>query len=117
MDIKMIKEAIIDLENGETTIENVAELANLYIIAEKYSQSDAIQSELSDILPAYSKYVGVKRKYQMQEVSEGAVIKAMTILCNEIYDFIDMLYSCTHMNKERTCIKNLIEKLYNKISK
>lgn len=117
MDIKMIKEAIIELERGDTTIENVAELANLYIIADKLGETSvqAVKAELSDIFPAYANYIFVKKQYKQNKITEGAVVKSMNLLCNEIEEFIDTLYSCTDMNRERTRIKLMSEKIFKKL--
>lgn len=107
MDINAIQDTIKELELGDTTLQNVSDLANLYIVRDRLLNTD-VKRELDDILPAYSDYVKVKQRYQKKEVSEGVVIKSLKYVCTEIEEFIDTLYKCTDMNKERKCIKDMI---------
>ena len=115
MDLRMIEETIIDLENAETTFENCSKLADLYYIREtaKKENKDATEHEINDILPAYQYYVDIKRNYQLNMADEDAMLNAMSIVCNEIYDLFRSLYSDTNTPKERKLISNLIENLKN----
>ena len=108
MDIYAIQDTIKELELGDTTLQNVSDLANLYVVRDRLLDTD-VKQELDDILPAYSDYVDVKQRYQRGEISDGVVIKSMKYVCREIADFIDTLYKCTDMNKERKCIKDMID--------
>lgn len=110
MDIYAINEAIDRLENDDTTMENIADLANLYVVRDNLN-NNVVKAELSDILPAYSEYIEIKKQYQMREISEGAVIKSLKFTCTEIEEFIHTLYNCTDMNKERKCIKDMINRI------
>lgn len=119
MDIYTIEDTIDALENSETTLDNIQLLASLYIVKDKFNNSNTsndngVKSELDDIMPAYLRYVHAKTLYQSNELNEGAVIKELKSLCTEIQEFIDILYSCTDMNRERTCIKDTICSLHNK---
>ena len=117
MNLQVIRNTIADLENAENTFENCSKLASLYIImseAEKSkidTKSSGIESELNDILPAYRHYVDAKRNYQLNGTSEEQTVKALGFVCQEIYEFIQALYSSTDMPEERTHIRNLISKL------
>ena len=64
--------------------------------------------ELSDILPSYLEYVALKREYQLGNISESRVIKSLKFVCIEIEEFLNTLYNCTDMNKERKCIIDMI---------
>lgn len=110
MDIYAINEAIATLENSETTLENISDLANLYIV--KNSLQSSTENELNDILPAYAEYIHIKKQYQMHEISEGAVIKSLKYVCVEIREFLHALYQCTDMGRERKCIRDMINTLY-----
>lgn len=107
MDIYAIQDTIKELELGDTTLQNVSDLANLYIVRDRLLDT-GVKQELNDILPAYNDYVKVKQRYQRKEISEGAVIKSLKYLCTEVEEFLDILYNCTDMNKERKCIKDMI---------
>lgn len=113
MDIKDIKKEIEKLENDDTTHENAQKLASLYIVVEHLSkkQIDDTEKELNDILPAYHRYIEIKRKYQLGEISEGLVIQGIKNVCKEIQEFISTLYSCTDMPEERDYILNMIKSL------
>lgn len=115
MDLQVIRNTIADLENAENTFDNCSKLASLYIIraeAEKANTSaGATENELNDILPAYRYYVEAKRNYQLNGTSEEQTIKALGFVCQEIYEFIQSLYSSTDMPEERKSIRNLISKL------
>lgn len=108
MDITSIENAIEELENSPTTAENVAELASLYIV--RTNLFKALQSNQSpNILPHYQTYIENKRSYQLDQNSEGAVIKSLKNLCSDLTEFFNRLYSNTDMAKERRCISELIE--------
>jgi len=119
MDIQTIEEQIDLLENSDTTYDNVQELASLYIVYENLKHPvktmvDGVNDELQDILPYYLKYREVKRRYQLNQTSEGEVIRSIKNVCVEITEFINALYSGTDMNKERLCIKDMISQLNTK---
>ena len=107
MDIYAIQDTIKELELGDTTLQNVSDLANLYVVRDRLLDT-GVKQELDDILPAYTDYVKVKQRYQRKEISEGAVVKSLKYLCAEVEEFIATLYKCTDMNKERKCIKDMI---------
>ena len=122
MDIVAIEEAIQALEIADTTVNNVSELASLYICRQNLesglnSKLDGIQGELEDILPYYIKYKDIKKRYQLNQTTEGEVIQGIKNVCNEIQEFISTLYSGTDMNKERICIRNMLKQLNEKYSK
>ena len=110
MDKYLIQEAITELENGETTLENITELASLYIVVDHFP-INKVEDELNDILPAYGNYVAVKRQYQLRETTESGLVKAMKLLCTEIEEFITTLYQCTDANRERKCLKDALENI------
>lgn len=120
MDLDIIENAIYDLENDEINADNVKELACLYIIRQQglglteVSNNDVLENELNDILPYYRKYCDVKRRYQMHELPEDAVIDAIQKVCKEISDLIDTLYSGTDLGKERRQILKMLCNLYSK---
>jgi len=116
MDIVAIEDAISALESSPATPENVAELASLYICRDNLKQGlnwtlDNVEEELQDILPYYIKYRDIKRRYQLNQATEGEVIKGIKDVCRELSEFISTLYSGTDMNKERICIKNVLSQL------
>lgn len=72
------------------------------------------EQELYDIIPEYERYKRIKRKYQFHEISEDAVIESICMVCKELEEFINLLYSNTDMRKERVQIENAVSSLYNK---
>lgn len=108
MNITDINRTIKELEEDSTTFENCEKLASLYIVRDNFNRTT---DELSDILPQYLKYVDIKRRYQLGEVSEKLVEKQIKIVCKEISDFIRALYSSTDTPEERNYIKNMIDSL------
>ena len=119
MDIKTIEDNIQALESADTTVDNVAELASLYIVRDKLVDAitTPITAEFQDILPEFLHYINVKTKFQRHEITEEAIISSLSILCKEIEQFLQMLYSSTDCYKERKLIYNMIENISNKISK
>ena len=126
LSLEEINNTIEDLENGSTTFDACAKLASLYIVRdnllhkqtetgeqkEESQLEDHVESELNDILPQYKTYCEVKRRYQLNEVTEKAVYTSMQDVCREIHEFISILYSSTDTTKEREMIKNLIDQLH-----
>jgi len=116
MDLQVIRNTIADLEASENTFENCSKLASLYIIRAEAenannSNSDVVVRELNDVLPAYRHYIDRKRCYQLGNCVEEPVLGALSAVCTEIQEFIQMLYSNTDMPKERNLIRNLISNL------
>ena len=115
MDIIAIQEVIESLEQSETTPDNVAELASLYIVRNNLeTKKDNVQSELEDILPCYQKYVETKKRYKLHKAIDSEVIQAMKNVCREMKEFIDALFTCTEMHKERMLLRKMLQDLNDK---
>ena len=123
MDIQIIENTIDELEHSDISMNNAIELASLYIIRNNNltginkEETGGIQGEIEDILPAYTEYRQVKTQYQLNNLPDFVVVKTLKLLCQEIEDVINLLYSSTDMNKERRCIKQMISTLYSKYGK
>lgn len=91
--------------------ESCQKLASLYIVRDHLQRTETAQNELFDILPTYSSYVDIKRKYQLGNAGEKAVEIALKNLCQEIYEFFIALYSATNSCSERQHLQALLEKL------
>lgn len=123
MDIQIIENTIDELEHSDISMNNAIELASLYIIRNNNltginkEETSGIQGEIEDILPAYTEYRQVKTQYQLNNLPDFVVVKTLKLLCQEIEDVINLLYSSTDMNKERRCIKQMIFNLYSKYGK
>ena len=118
MDIADINRTIEELEQDSTTFENCEKLASLYIVKEYYLNTkkpggNSIEKELNDILPQYHKYIDIKRRYQLGELSEKVVEKHIKLVCKEISEFIHMLYTGTDMPIERVYIQSMLDNLQN----
>lgn len=123
LNLEEINNTITELENGHTTYENCLKLASLYIVKqnlhrEKKSDTgdfsrghDDVVKEYSDILSAYSEYCDTKRRYQMNEISIRKVLQEMKNVCDEIVEFIRILYSNSDVAEERQQIVNMISQL------
>lgn len=117
MDFKTIQNTIEELENSETNFFNCQNLAHLYIVREYYrpkqssllSENELLTKELSDIFPQYREYVEMKKKYQAKELPKEAVIGSMSALCEEIKDFLLLLYCNSDMPEERKSIKDVLD--------
>ena len=121
MDIQAIQDNITELENDDTTVDNVKELALLYIVRDNFKKSlksngnDKIIEEYNDILPQYRRYIEIKKEYQLGNISEKPVERAIKQVCKEICEFIHTMYISTDMPAERTYIKEMLENLQNMI--
>lgn len=70
---------------------------------------DNTERELNDILPQYQKYIDIKRRYQLGELSEATVENSIKLLVQEIKEFLIILYRNTDMPVERTYFKKLVD--------
>lgn len=118
MKIEDVNSTIEKLENEDTTFENCEKLASLYIVRDYYLKrqnetGNNVESEIRDILPQYKKYVELKRKYQLGEISEKPIEHAVKAVCKEIEEFLFMFYRCTDLPIERDYIKKMIKDLQN----
>ena len=124
LDLELIEETIDELEHDATSFENCEKLASLYICREMNKNANMKLSdtsndvsynneyiELSEILPAYIKYVDTKKRYQQFEVVDKMLIYAMTDLCREITEFIGDLYHNTETEAERALIVEMINNM------
>lgn len=119
MDIIAIEQAIEQLEQSATTVSNVNELATLYIV--RQNMKDTLQTAIDGsndglkecLLPCYTNYVDLKQKYQQNEITEDAIITSIKSTCQELFEFIRQLYSCTDCKRERDEIRKLIQNLSN----
>ena len=114
LNIEEINSTIEELEDGSTTFETCSKLASLYIVRDnlqKTNEPEPVEEELNDILPQYRYYCDIKRKFQLNEVTEQAVFLAMKDVCTEINEFLHILYSSTDTAEEREMLKNLVDQL------
>ena len=119
MDIEIIQDNIEELENADTTFDNVRELALLYIVRNnlKSSVQPVVIRELHDIFPAYQKYVEAKQAYQRHISDDSALVNYMQLLCQEIREFMVALYAGTDLRKERHYIEETLSTIQDTISK
>lgn len=111
LDMQEVRNTIEELEAGDTNFSNCQKLAALYTVRNNYNvggYTDKVESELSDILPQYRNYCKVKRAFQLQEATPDKVISSMNIVCKEIQEFIQTLYSNTDLPEEREQLKNML---------
>ena len=116
MNIQEIENTITELENSDTTFSNCQKLASLYIVRKYYTidtsqRSSKVIKEFNDILPMYSEYCKIKRKYQLNEVSEDVVLKAISEVSREIKEFIKTLYANVDTKREKEELTNMIAEL------
>lgn len=116
IDINEIENTIAELENSSTTFANCQKLANLYIVKEHLQNNNSsapneVVKEYKDILPMYSRYCEIKRKYQDKEITEDAVINAMYDVSTEIKEFIRILYANVDTQGEKQILTNMIAEL------
>ena len=120
LNLQEVENTIVELENGETTLETCRRLAILYIVRDQHKNtilgdsgacSDEIMQEYKDILPMYKEYCSMKREFQLGRAREDAVVSKLSILCEEIDEFVRTLYFNTNTPAERECIHTVLDKL------
>ncbi len=124
MDLDLINNTIEELENSDTTFINCQNLASLYAVRENYklrssllTEDEAVAKELSDLFPQYRKYREIKRKYQLNELSEKAVTSSMELLCKELQEFLMILYRNSDLPEERKSIKCTLDSVISEYEK
>lgn len=116
MNISLIEDAITILESDDTTVDNVAELASLYIVRANYKQAkNETVKELNEILPAYSHYIEMKTLYQTGKQDANPMVDSFKMVCKELRDFIITLYSGTDTYKERRELKAMLKTVLDKM--
>ena len=107
-----VSKKIKELEEQKLSVDSCIKLSALYNIISQHTEttSDAIVNELNDILPEYSKYKITKVKYQSGEISKEEVQTEMKKLCKELYEFLEVLYTCPDMKEERDCLLKTLTK-------
>lgn len=121
MDLQVIEENIRILEEENTSVENVQDLANLYIVYDKLrfkqAPKNSSQKELNDIMPALEVYIEAKRQNQLGQTNEEAVEHSLKLLCQELKEFIETLYTNTSSRKERLLLLYMIKNLNERFNK
>lgn len=112
MNIDIIEQAIQELEYSEETVENIAELAALYIVRDHFYEKKSSHDTGNSFLPYYPVYIESKRKYQLHQTTEGEVIQNVKNFCRDVETLMKTVYSNTDMNKERLCLSQSIKNLY-----
>lgn len=116
LNIEEINNTITELENADTTFATCDKLASLYIVRDNLLNKnnlimDNVEEELEDILPAYKEFVKYKKKFQLDEISKEVMLKYMSNLTNEIFEFIQVIYQNTSSDEERDLLNIMIEQL------
>lgn len=111
LNVAEINNTIDELEHGSTTFDTCNKLASLYIVREHIGKRDMVEQEYQDILPQYRRYVAIKKQYQKGELSEKSVEDSINLVCRELQEFIQTMYSCTDMEVERNAIFTMVEQL------
>ena len=117
----IINELIDELKQCDTTYNNVRDLAALYEVRDRFENNEEsikqteVEKELSDILPAYEKYVEVKTKFQLTSTEEENMVYKLKLLCIEIFDLLKILYTNTNTDAERSEIRRCITRLTEEI--
>lgn len=122
MDIQTIEEAIQELEQSPTSVENVKNLASLYICRQNIkprlkSSNNTFKQDINEVFPAYNTYCNAKKAFQTGNGTEEAVLNALSLLCSEIKDLYISLNSSSSSRKERRILKESVESVicaYNK---
>lgn len=118
MNIADINKCIAMLEQGETTYSNCQKLASLLTVKNYFTQSpkeskmsdlEHAQKELADILPHYNKYCHLKADFQRNLIGKEPVLESLGIVCKEIKEYLQALYSSTDMPEERILLEELIK--------
>ena len=117
LDLEEINNTILELENGDTTFDTCIKLAALYTVRDKQLiPKSETEKELGDILPAYRKYVGVLKAYQMGNSSDQSLIDCIQLVCQELREFIISLYSSTDGSNFRHYIEETVQDLARRMS-
>ena len=116
MNIHEIENTITQLENGDTTFSNCQKLASLYIVKKHFGSGvehsdNIVVKEFKDILPMYSQYCKIKRKYELKEVSAEALNEAIHDVSREIKEFIRTLYANVDTPEEKDILTSMIAEL------
>lgn len=118
MNIQDINRCIEQLSADETTYSNCSKLASLLIVRDYFTtpaqkvQKTEMQDpgrELVDILPSYNEYCKLKGEFQLHHINKEPVLNALKLLCKEITEYLQALYSCTDMPEERKLLDELIK--------
>lgn len=113
LDIKEIENTIAMLENGETTFASCEKLAALYIVRQNFApKKDEVEKEYQDILPSYELYKEIKRKFQLHEVGEEQVASVFSMLCQEISEFLRIVYSNLSIENEIFSFKSMLKNVF-----
>lgn len=106
LNITEIQDTIKELENGKTTFETCGKLATLYTVLDHINQDDSIIKEYNDILPEYSKYVELKKQYELGTLDLNTLTNSLGRVVTEIKEFILTLYQGTDTGEERAIIED-----------
>ena len=71
----------------------------------------SIDKEYADIQPRYHEYCDVKREYQLNNIPVSALETSVVYLCKEIKEFMQVLYSNSDTEFEKTAFENVLREM------
>ena len=71
----------------------------------------SIDKEYADIQPRYHEYCDVKREYQQNNIPVSALETSVVYLCKEIKEFMQVLYSNSDTEFEKTAFENVLREM------
>ena len=109
--IDELNSIISELEDNFSTYSDCQKLADLYTIRNNLSsKQSSTKKELSDIIPALDLYLQAKRDYQLHKVDKDYIIDKFKYVCDEIKEFLDLLYQNTDSKAERDLLSQFYKK-------
>lgn len=120
MELVEVNSMIRELERSDSSLSTARNLAALYVIQGQLQgrlddipskSNDVVLTELYEVIPSYKRYVIAKRRQQLNEISDEAVLNTLTRLGKEIKDFIRTLYTSTSSEAERKVLHKIVTDL------
>lgn len=109
-----------EMKSREPTAQNMRDVALLELWTNLKTKNNEIfinvsdteiKKETRDILPAYFRYIEIKRKYQLKEVTQEKVFDSLKSLTDEIKDLLKLIYRNTDTPEERKILNTLISEI------
>lgn len=110
-----VEATIQELEQQKLTMDSCQKLAVLYTVRDHNKpQTVAATSQPPSIMPSYSTYCMDKRKYQLGQITETAIIDDIRYVCSDLLLLVQRIYNGTDTDAEREQIRAILKEINSK---
>jgi len=108
-----VEATIQELEQQKLTMDSCQKLAVLYSVRD-HNQPQTNTAQPFSVMPSYNTYCMDKRKYQLGQITETAIIDDIRYVCSDLLLLVQRIYNGTDTNAEREQLRAVLKEISSK---